>query len=329
MKMKLYGALCIAVAIVMLLAPLAAIPLGKPTDAHTTEAEEETQADTTVPTVAEPEDEDTISVFMTDNSKAETLKMRDYIIGTVSAEVPASYDTEAIKAQALAAVTFAEYRKSLGGDANIGGADISDDSSMHQGYITKEEMEEKWGEAFDAYYEKIAEAVDEVLGEVITYDEKPIMAAYHAISSGQTESAEVMWGDDIPYLQSVDSEWDEDSTRFSSEVIFSSQELAEIVGGDSSEYSQVKIKSTSDVGTVLEIEIFGVSMTGMEARKLLGLRSPVFDVSYEDGEYVFSVKGYGHGVGMSQNGANCMAQDGCTYKEIISHYYKGTEITKR
>lgn len=332
--MKMYGVLCVIVAVIMLLAPMAAISFEKESAENTTETQ--SVAEETVKTAnVESEKDDTISVFMTADNETEVMDMRDYIIGAVSAEVPASYDEEAIKAQALAAVTFAEYRKLNGGDEEIGGADISDDSSIHQGYMTKEEMQEKWGDAFDTYYEKVSDAVDEVLDKIITYDGEPIMAAYHAISSGKTESAKNMWGEDIRYLRTVDSEWDKDSARYSSEVIYSVGELKELLKNienadfSSDETDWIKIKSTSDAGTVLEAEVCGTEMTGMELRNLLSLRSPVFEVEYEDGDFVFTVSGYGHGVGMSQNGANCMAQDGSTYEEIIAHYYPGTVIEER
>lgn len=333
--MKLYGILFVIVGIVMLLAPIAAIPFETGNEKNETEAHTEAEETVKTDAVEKGNAEDTISVFMTADNETEVMDMRDYIIGSVSAEVPASYNEEAIKAQALAAVTFAEYRKKNAGEENIGGADISDDSSRHQGYMSKEEMQEKWGDAFDIYYEKIADCVDEVLGKVITYDGEPIMAAYHAISSGKTESAKNMWGKDIEYLRSVDSSWDKDSTRYSSEVVLTAQELAKKVSSienadfNENEENWIKIKSVSDSGTVLEAEICGVEMTGMEIRNLLSLRSPSFDVEYNDGEFVFSVSGYGHGVGMSQNGANCMAQNGKTYEEIIAHYYPGTVIEDR
>lgn len=330
--MKLYGILCIAVAIVMLLAPMAAIPLGEKTKTDETETVPQAEETSDSEATFSQSDDSTISVFLTSENSVETMDMLDYIIGAVSAEMPASYNEEALKAQALAAVTYARYSKINGSDENIGNADISDDSNLHQGYLSESDMKEKWGEAYDSYYNKIKDAASEVIAKTITFDGQPIMAAYHAISSGKTESAENMWGKDVPYLVSTDSEWDKDSTRYSSEVIFSAEELKDLLkntentsfSADKSDW--VKIKSTSPSGTVLEIELCGAEMTGMQARNILGLRSPVFDVSYDSGEFVFSVSGYGHGVGMSQNGANCMAQNGCSYKEIIAHYYPGTEI---
>ena len=333
--MKMYGFLCVAVGISMLLTPMAAI------DFDNTESEKITESQTQVEETVKPavttqkKEEDTISVFMTTENETLVMDMRDYIIGAVAAEVPASYNEEAIKAQALAAVTFAEYKKRNGSENGIQGADISDDSSKHQGYMTKAEMKEKWGDAYDVYYKKIAEAVDEVIDKVILYDDEPIMAAYHAISSGKTESARNMWGDDIEYLVSVDSEWDTQSTRYNSEVILTAEDVENFMEfADNADFSTekaewIKITQVSDSGTVLEASVCGVELTGMEVRNLFSLRSPVFSVEYADGEYVFSVSGYGHGVGMSQNGANCMAENGSTYKEIIRHYYKGVTIAER
>ena len=326
--MKLYGALCVAVAIVMLLTPLVSVSFRNTDMSEENATENYAVSDVTASVNTVPQQDDSISVFITADKSIDIMEMRDYIIGTVAAEVPASYETEAIKAQALAAVTFAEYRKSLGGDSSIDGAIISDDSSRHQGYISVEEMKIRWGDAFDVYYAKISDAVDEVIDKVIVYQDEPIMAAYHAISSGKTESAANMWGADVPYLRSVDSSWDEDSTRYESNVVIAPDELAEIMGVDISEV-YVKTKSTSSSGTVLEIELCSVSMTGMEVRELLGLRSPVFTVVKEEGEYIFTSKGYGHGVGMSQNGANCMALDGYSCEEIIKHYFNGVEIVQR
>lgn len=333
--MKLYGVLCVIIGIIMLLAPMAAIPFDVREDENYAEPQSVTEETVKTDTTEKEKADDTISVFMTADNETQVMDMRDYIIGAVSAEVPASYDEEAIKAQALAAVTFAEYRKKNAGNENIGGADISDDSSRHQGYMSKEEMQEKWGDAFDVYYEKIADSVDEVLGKVITYEGEPIMAAYHAISPGKTESAKNMWDKDIEYLRSADSSWDKDSTRYSSEVVFAAEELEKIMSNienadfSADEEEWIKVKNTSDSGTVLEAEICGIEMTGMEIRNLLSLRSPTFEVEYNDGDFIFSVCGYGHGVGMSQNGANCMAQNGKTYEEIIAHYYQGTVIEDR
>lgn len=323
--MKIYGVLCIIVGLIMLLCPLASIPYNN----KVSDIEQTTE---NITNATAKTSEDIISVFKSKENKIEEMDMRQYIIGTVAAEMPASYNSEALKAQALAAVTFAEYQKSNNSE-NINGADISDDSSTHQGYMSKSEMEEKWGDAYETYYKKIADAVDEVIDKVIVFDGKPIMAAYHAISTGKTESAENIWGKSVPYLISVDSEGDKYSSRYSSTVTFTESELKEVVksevGNIADNETDIIVNKTTDAGTVSSVTVFGKKMTGMELRNLLSLRSPSFDVTYEDGEYTFTVKGYGHGVGMSQYGADWYAKQGYTYKEIIAHYYPETTIEQR
>lgn len=330
--MKQYAVLSLVVAIILFIAPFIALISIQPGKEHiSSDGTSEPFSVADNENVSnDDDDKNTISVFMTDSSEVTEMDMRDYIIGVVAAEVPASYATEAIKAQAIVAQTYAEYRKKHP-DRTISG-DISDDSSKHQGYMTKAEMKEKWGEAYESYLTKIEDAVDSVAGKVILYENEPVMAAYHAISSGKTESAKNIWGEDIPYLQTADSEWDTYSSRYTSEVRLTAAEVKNIMKTqknadfDSPEEEWIGIKKKTDNGTVLEVMICGVDLTGIKARELFTLRSPVFETEYKDGEFIFTVSGYGHGVGMSQNGANCMAKEGKTAEEIIKHYYSGVTI---
>lgn len=326
--MKQYGVLCLIVAIIMLVTPTVTLISGKIYETGGENITEEASAVYSVNNKKQEKttDDNTVSVFMSEDGKTENMSLREYIIGVVAAEMPASYEEEALKAQALVAVTYTRYTKEKGSKKND--ADITDDSSTHQGYMTDEQMREKWGDAYESYRERIENSVDDVLDKVIVYDGKPIMAAYHAISSGRTESAETIWGKDIPYLQSTDSEWDKNSARYTSTVTLTADEIREICGKktDKEDGGMIEIISVSDSGTVLEAVLCGERMTGTEIRELLSLRSPVFSAEYSDGEYIFTVSGYGHGVGMSQNGANAMAKNGKTYDEIIKHYYKGVEI---
>lgn len=332
--MKQYTVLCLIVAIILFISPFIALISSQPEKEQAPENETNENISVTHRETANnsEDDENTITVFMTESSEIMKMEMKDYIIGVVAAEVPASYETEAIKAQAIVAMTYAEYRKKHP-DKSIS-ADISDDSSKHQGYMSDDDMKEKWGDAYESYRTKIEDAVDSVTGSVILYENEPIMAAYHAISGGKTESAENIWGEDIPYLQSVDSEWDIYSSRYTSEVRLTADEVKKIMKTsekadfDSPEEEWIEIKKTTDNGTVLEAMICGIDLTGIETRELFALRSPVFDATYEDGEFIFTVSGYGHGVGMSQNGANCMAKEGKTAEEIIKHYYKGVTIER-
>lgn len=332
--MKQYTVLCLIVAIILFISPFIALISSQPEKEQAPENETNENISVTHRETANnsEDDKNTITVFMTESSEIMKMEMKDYIIGVVAAEVPASYETEAIKAQAIVAMTYAQYRKKHP-DKSIS-ADISDDSSKHQGYMSDDDMKEKWGDAYESYRTKIEDAVDSVTGSVILYENEPIMAAYHAISGGKTESAENIWGEDIPYLQSVDSEWDIYSSRYTSEVRLTADEVKKIMKTsekadfDSPEEEWIEIKKTTDNGTVLEAMICGIDLTGIETRELFALRSPVFDATYEDGEFIFTVSGYGHGVGMSQNGANCMAKEGKTAEEIIKHYYKGVTIER-
>lgn len=330
--MKQYAMLCLVVAVIMLVAPLAAflpdkIIGDKAVGDETSSAEyQENVSDN-----ADKNDDenDSVTVFMTEENNTENMQLRDYVIGVVAAEMPASYETEALKAQALVAVTYVKYVISNGGDSE--NADISDDSSRHQGYMSVSQMQDKWGDTFDSYYPRIEEAVDAVIDNVITYEGEPILAAYHAISCGKTESAANLWGRDIPYLVSVDSEWDKNSARYSAETVLTSSEFRELfsdedIDFDDDESGWIEITSVSQTGSVLEVSVCGKKYSGTDFRNILSLRSPVFSAEYNADEFVFTVSGYGHGIGMSQNGANAMAKSGSTVEEIINHYYPGTEI---
>lgn len=193
-------------------------------------------------------------------------------------------------------------------------------------------MREKWGDGYDEYYEKICEAVDAVINYRIYYNSKPIDALYHAISPGKTEDAETVWGEDIPYLKSADSSWDKQSPRYSSTTVFNSEQFKERCSStdginlDEDEKTWVSDIKKSKAGTVETVKIGGAVLSGTQVRKIFSLRSAAFDLSYDNGYFTFKSYGYGHAVGMSQYGANCMALDGKKYNEIISHYYNGVSI---
>ncbi len=265
-------------------------------------------------------------VLDTSTQKIITMSQSDYIFGVVAAEMPALYAPEALKAQAVAAYTFA-YTKSLANkDKDY---DITTDFTIDQAYISREKAREKWGNSADMYEAKIDNAVKSVIGEIITYNDKPITAVYHAVSSGKTENAEDIWGSKVAYLQSVDSSWDKESDNYKSSVTFTISEVKEklSITDFSGKNSEIigKLENT-EVGSVKTIKLFAKSFTGAQIREKLDLRSSNFTVKIKDEKMFFTVIGYGHGVGMSQNGANYMAQNGKTYKEILSHYYKGVEI---
>lgn len=254
--------------------------------------------------------------------------MSDYIFGVVAAEMPALYEKEALKAQAVAAYTFALYKK----DAANGDYDITSDPETAQCFITREEAAERWGENTEEYTQKIDGCIAEVIGQTITYDNKPIFAAFHAISSGTTNNCVDVWGSDLPYLKSVDSVGDCLADGYLSEVTFTAEELAEKLKSVTASTGEAKnyfsdIKSV-DNGYVKEINYCGKTVSGFEICKLLGLRSANFEIEFADGVFTFNVKGYGHGVGMSQTGADYMAKQGSSYEEILLHYYDGAKLQK-
>lgn len=257
------------------------------------------------------------------------MKSADYIFGVVAAEMPALYEKEALKAQAVAAYTYACVKKAENSDKSY---DLTTDPSIDQSFITKEEAEKRWGEKSGEYSEKIKSTISEADGYMVTYENKPILAVYHAISSGMTESCEEVWGKNLPYLKPVASPGDKLAPEYVSKAEFSEEDvktkLAELctVGGEAKDFFG-NVKKTQS-GTVKTLTVCGKEVTGAALRSLFGLRSANFDVVYGDGLFTFTVYGYGHGVGMSQYGANYMAKQGSGFKEILCCYYSGCKVEK-
>ncbi len=277
-------------------------------------------------------------VLDTASGEVMEVSVRDYVIGAVCAEMPASFEPEALKAQAVAAHTYA-YRLALlaqaGTDESLKGAYFSNDSSRYQAFCTDAQIREAFGENYEAYYKKIADAVDAVLGEILLYEEKPIIAAFHAMSGGRTESAAHVWGTDVPYLVPVDSQSDMDAPLYEQTTVFSAQEVRTKLEGardglmlSGEPENWLSVAEVSESGTVLRLNAGNSIFTGQEVCSLFGLRSAAFSVEYTEEGFAFTTKGYGHHVGMSQYGANAMAQAGKTYREILLYYYPGAAIGK-
>jgi len=274
-----------------------------------------------------------------DISTGEVLEVpeRDYVIGAVCAEMPASFCEEALKAQAVAAHTYAErqrLRERSSPDPALKGADFSNDTEKYQGYLPLEQAKSTFGDKFGENYGKISSAVDEVLPYILTYGDEPIISAFHSMSPGKTESAENAWGAPVDYLVPVDSSFDTAAPKYMDEVRFGCDELKSlleskfpgiVVAGEPA--SWICVENVSDSGTVLAASAGDRSVTGNDLRIALGLRSACFDVRTEGKEVVFTTRGYGHGVGMSQYGANAMATEGSTWREILEHYYPDCVIS--
>lgn len=268
-----------------------------------------------------------IRVYMTEEKSVKRFSTEDYIFGVVAAEMPALYEVEALKAQAVAAYTYAAHKIENSKKEDY---DITDSYKTDQAFITAESARKKWGENADEYESKIRDAVKSVLYEKITYSGKTILSAYHAISSGQTESAAESWGESYPYLCSVQSSGDKLSPNYLSKVELTATELetklSDLVSfsGDESKYFG-KAELTK-AGAVKSIALCDKSVSGSDIRSALELRSSNFEVSYNDGKFTFTVYGYGHGLGMSQYGAHYMAMQGSNYKEILMHYYTDCKV---
>ncbi len=270
-----------------------------------------------------------------DAASGEIIEMseRDFLIGTLAAEMYPSYHPEALKAQAVAAYTYYCYQRE---EARTEGedADFSDVPSTFPTLYTVEGMKERWGDDFDTYYTKLAAAVDAVYGELIRYDGEIIMAVYHAMSAQQTETAGVIWGRDLPYLKAVESPGDTVADTYHSTVNVAVTDFAEAVktldvtlSGEAAVWVDPDSITRSPSGTVTAVTVGDKVLTGRQLRGLFGLRSAVFDLTFDkEHGFVFSVQGYGHGVGMSQYGANCLAAQGKTYREILEYYYSGVTV---
>lgn len=301
------------------------------------EAEEVPETERTE-TSTEIEEADAIKVLDFTSGQVLELSMRDYVIGAVLAEMPATYCEEALKAQAVAARTYAvrqREKQRLAPDPELMGADISNDSRKFQAYFTAAQAKAFYGDAYEAYCKKAAAAVDDTDRLVLFYDGEPIVAAFHSTSGGMTESAEVVWGSPAPYLVPVESPEDKESPTYLDEEVFAEKEFRKKLEKalPEADFSVpagewVEIKETSPSGTVTEMLAGGEKLSGTEFRSIFSLRSANFTVVYNADEenFYITTKGYGHGVGLSQYGANAMGENGSDFREILLHYYTGAEI---
>ena len=273
-----------------------------------------------------------IKLLHTDTGKVETVELDKYLYNVVSAEMPIDYNLEALKAQATVARTYTLY-KIINGSKHEN-ADICDDSGCCQAWISKENRYEAWKTDCDDKWEKIKNAVDSTRGKIITYDGKVINAFFHSNSGGATERPLYVWGGDgYPYLQSVETSGEDAYKQYSSEVSLKKDEFEEIMKEEYKDFkidweedNCIEIKSYTEGNRVKTIKVGNLSLSGVEIRTLFGLRSANFKIEMEGKNITFEVTGYGHGVGMSQTGADSLAKQGKNYEEIIHHFYTDVEI---
>ncbi len=328
--MRSYVSLCLMCYVLFLLLPLPFIadkPSAPPPTAETTVTTKPTAT-----TAAPPAETEEFRVLDAAADVVYTFGKRDFLIYTVAAEMPASYPTEALKAQAVASYTYYTYQKNRELDG-LHGAHFADPPSSFPASYTAESLKERWGKNYETYLKKIADAVDAVDGEMVRFEGEPIFAAYHSCNGGRTESSKIVWGTEYRYLQSVNSSGDTLSPHASSAVTVSDKAFAAAfpdlkLEGDAGKWITGK-PTVSDAGTVTGITIGGKTFSGREVRTALSLKSACFTVKHDKDGFTFTVSGYGHGVGLSQYGAKVLADQGFTYKEILQHYYTDTEIAKR
>ncbi len=272
---------------------------------------------------------ETIDVLHSQTQTVVTYSVHDYLFGVVAAELPMDYPEHAVKAQIIAAYTLTQNRKNSrkqNPPSFLKGAHMTDDSGTDQGFITRELALEKWGTGGKEYAARLDQWIDQVAGLRVLYEGQPALTVYHAVSGGRTESARNVWGSDYPYLTTVESVGDLMSEGYISQKSIPLATFTKTLCSLDSTLSantdfSMGTPTCSNSGTVLEIEFCGKTFTGKEIRQAFGLRSANFDAEQTDDTVTFTVRGYGHLVGMSQYGAKTMAEQGSTFEEILLWYY--------
>lgn len=268
---------------------------------------------------------DTIIRVLRSNNTVENLNLEEYLIGVVSAEVPASFEEEAIKAQAVAARTYALKKIQNSKNENY---DVTDTTTT-QVYQSDNELKEKWKDKYNEYKSKIKKCIDDTKGEYLTYNNDIIYAFFFSTSNGKTEDNKDVFGADLPYLKVVDSSFDEtEATGFKTTKIFTLSEFYQKLGINYSSELNITDKVLTTSGRVKNIKINNIDFKGRDFQSKLSLRSNDFDIQKDGDNVIISTKGFGHGVGMSQYGANALAKKNKNYKEILNYYYQGTNLEK-
>ncbi len=330
--MKLYRTLFVALMLALLLVPLIAMPT------KGSRAEEPASAaDPSAESKSAKAQEETVRVFLHDSRQVVSVSLEEYLTGVLACEMPPTFHEEALKAQAVASHTFLLRRQkeqAASPDPALNGADISDDAAHHQGYYAPASRKRKWGDKAEGYEDRLKKAVRAVIDRRITFHGEPIIAAFHAVNGGRTLSAAQVWGGDIAYLQSVKSPGDKLSPDCTKTLALSESEVAERaetledcrLTGEAK--SWIKAPDAAQNGFVNRITVGGKAYTGQAFRTAMGLRSNIFTVEYRSGSFFFTTVGYGHGVGLSQYGADYLARQGKKWDEILTHYYTGVKIEK-
>ncbi|GKS14077.1 stage II sporulation protein D [Paenibacillus chitinolyticus] len=273
-----------------------------------------------------------IPVYLSKQKQIQTVSLEQYVKGVVAAEMPAEFSEEALKAQAIAARTYIVRRILTGDFSNVPVKEAwVTDTIQHQAYLTDDQLQKQWtGKAYESNSKKIDAAVKATADFILTYEGKPIQATFFSTSNGYTEDVRNVWGSDLPYLKSVSSPWDEKiSPKFKQTITLSYKDILQKLGLPASSAlnsGSIKVLERTESKRVKSAVIAGKTFTGKEIREKLGLNSTDFEAALSGTDWTFTVKGYGHGVGMSQWGANGMAKEGKKAAEIAAYYYPGAKL---
>lgn len=265
----------------------------------------------------------TVRVLRDEKNKIEKIPLEKYLVGVVAGEMPVSYELEALKAQAVAARTYTLKKMETNKQKNYDVVDTTND----QVYLEEEYLKTTWKDTYENRISKIKKAINETEGEYLTYDGKIIKAFFFSTSSGKTENCKDVFGENLPYLISVSSTWDENSPSYLDKKTFSKKEFYEKLNLPYQEKLNIEIKR-NDTNSINIITINNTDIKGTEFRSKLSLKSTNVDIIEEDDNVLITSKGFGHGVGMSQYGAQEMAKLGYKYNDILKYYYQGTEFKK-
>lgn len=308
--------------IILVVPTMIVVPFITDNSYEATSLEKKDQTETT--NAKADEEAVSVAVMRTQNDKVENVPLEDYVSGVVASEMPANFELEALKAQALAARTFIVYRM-LNQDNNPDAAVL--DTVDDQVYSSEEDLRKRWGSEFNEKMNKIKKAVEETKGEILTYKDTPIFPAFFSTSNGYTENSEDYWENKLPYLRSVESPWDKNTEKYLDQKTFSIKDVETALNIDLPNTKNIPIEVTRTKGKrVKQLTLGDHTFSGREVREKLQLRSSDFTIDRKNNHLIFTTKGFGHGIGMSQYGANGMAKEGKTYKDIVQYYFQDVEV---
>lgn len=283
------------------------------------------QSDTPAPDAALAAE--SITLYDADTGSEQVVSVREFLIGTAACEMPPTWNDDALLAQMVASHSYALAL----------GAPMQVNSALCAGWTDAEVLKARWGDEFSAYYDHFAALADEVSGALLCYGGAPAAACYHSISNGVTEASQNVWTSALPYLQGVASPWDKAADGYETTITYSCEQVNAILQGlglepetlaDAAPAAWFGTAQPDEAGYVASMSVCGETFSGTRLRRALALRSTCFTVQYADGEFTFTTHGYGHCVGLSQHGAQAMAEGGADWREILTYYFPGCEVVE-